>query len=62
MQKIMPVLVAAMPDALIVAGGCALSYGAWLLHPAAGFAVGGILLIAGGLTASRNLTAKKVAE
>jgi hypothetical protein len=44
MQK----LTKAIPDALIVAGSLALSYGAGLLHPAGGFITLGVLLIAGG--------------
>lgn len=58
MQK----LTAAIPDALIVAGGIALSYGAGLLHPAAGFIVGGLLLIAGGVIVARNATVTKIAD
>lgn len=58
MQKI----TSAIPDALIVAGSLALSYGAGLLHPAAGFIVGGLLLIAGGVIVARNAAVKKVAD
>lgn len=50
MQKILSLL----PDALIVAGGAVLSYGASLLHPAAGFIVGGLLLLAFGCLAARR--------
>lgn len=46
--------IAVLPDALIVAGGCAVSYGAWLIVPAAGFIVGGMLAIAGGWLAGVN--------
>jgi len=42
-----------LPDALLIAGSAALSYGAWLLHPAAGFISGGVLAIAGGIVAAR---------
>jgi hypothetical protein len=48
-------LIQALPDTLIVAGGCALSYGAGLLHPAAGFIVGGVLMIALGVIAARKV-------
>lgn len=45
-------LIKALPDTLIIAGACVGSYGAWLLLPAAGFIVGGVLLVAGGVVAS----------
>ena len=48
MQKFITIL----PDALIVAGGACLSYGAGLLHPAAGYIVGGVLMLAFGILAS----------
>jgi hypothetical protein len=41
-----------LPDALIVAGVAALSFGAWLLHPAAGFITGGLLAVLFGQIAS----------
>lgn len=44
-----------LPDALIVAGGAVLSYGAGLLHPAAGFIVGGVLLMGVGYLAARRV-------
>jgi hypothetical protein len=50
-------LIKMVPDALIVSGAGALSYGAGLLHPAAGFIVAGALMIMGGMQ-----IAKKVAE
>lgn len=41
-----------LPDALMIGGAATLSYGAWLVYPAAGFAVAGLLsLVAGVLTA-----------
>lgn len=56
MQKI----IKALPDAMIVGGVLAVAYGAWLLHPAAGFVAGGALTIAFGVLAA---TAKpKAAE
>jgi hypothetical protein len=48
-----------VPDALIVAGAGALSYGAGLLHPAAGFIVAGMLLLVGGVCAARRAPAEK---
>jgi hypothetical protein len=54
MQKI----IQALPDALIVAGGCALSYGAGLLHPAAGFITGGLLMLGFGWVSGRASPAK----
>jgi hypothetical protein len=51
----------ALPDALIVAGAAGVSYGAWLIYPAAGFIVGGLLVMAGGITADAKL-GKKAAD
>jgi hypothetical protein len=51
--------IAALPDALIVAGACAVSYGTWLLAPYAGFVVGGMLLIAGGVRMADSLPRPK---
>lgn len=48
MQK----LIKATPDAMIVVGVCAIAYGAWLLHPAAGFITGGVLAVAFGQIAA----------
>lgn len=50
MQKIITLL----PDAMIVIGGVLLSYGAGLLHPATGFIVGGVLMLAFGVVAARK--------
>lgn len=52
-------LITAIPDALIVGGAGALSYGAGLLHPAAGFITVGLLLIAGGVFAARRALVEK---
>ncbi len=43
-----------VPDLLMVAGAAAVSYGAWLIHPAAGFITGGVLLLVAGVLASRG--------
>lgn len=51
MQKFIKVL----PDALIVAGVGAISYGAGLLHPAAGFIIGGMLVAGFGWLAGRKV-------
>jgi len=56
MQK----LLTALPDALIVAGAATVSYGAWLLHPAAGFIVGGLLAVGGGIVADSKVSRKVV--
>lgn len=53
-------LIDMVPDALIVCGAGALSYGAGLLHPAAGFIVAGGLLIAGGILSAANSQKPKV--
>ena len=50
MQK----LINHLPDALIVTGGTVLSYGAGLLHAAAGFIVGGVLMLVFGVLAARK--------
>lgn len=50
-------LIKMVPDALIVSGAGALSYGAGLLHPAAGFIAAGLLLLAGGIQAGKNVKA-----
>lgn len=42
------------PDALLIAGAGGVSYGAWLLAPAAGFIVGGLLAMAAGWLESRS--------
>lgn len=43
-----------MPDALAVCGVASVSYGAWLVYPAAGFVVGGLFMLAGGLLSARK--------
>lgn len=50
MQK----FIKALPDAMIVAGVGAIAYGAWLLHPSAGFVVGGALTVTFGVIAARS--------
>jgi hypothetical protein len=62
MRKLIQALPGALPDALIVAGSLALSYGAGLLHPAAGFATIGVLMIAGGVIVARNAAAKPATD
>jgi hypothetical protein len=42
-----------LPDALMVAGAAAISYGAWLIYQPTGFLVGGGFLLAGGVMAAR---------
>ena len=43
-----------LPDAMMVAGAGAVSYGAWLVSQPAGFVVGGLLLLLGGFLAARR--------
>jgi len=43
-----------LPDLLFVAGSSLLSYSAWLLHPAAGYGVGGAILIVAGLVTAKG--------
>jgi hypothetical protein len=52
----------ALPDALIASGGCAVSCGAWLIAPAAGWIVGGLLLIAGGVLSAKSARAVKAED
>lgn len=52
-------LVTVIPDALIVSGAGALSYGAGLLHVAAGFIVAGALMLAGGICVARRAPVMK---
>ena len=47
-------LVRAAPDSLLVGGAAAISYGAWMIYPPAGFIAGGVLLIAGGVLLIRG--------
>lgn len=42
-----------VPDALMIGGAAALSYGAWLAHPSAGFVVAGVLMLAAGVLTAR---------
>ena len=39
----------------MVGGAAALSYGAWLIYPAAGFIVGGLIAIAAGFMLARGV-------
>jgi hypothetical protein len=43
-----------LPDVLMVGGAAALAYGSGLIHPAAGFIVGGILSMLAGVLAART--------
>lgn len=49
-------LASAVPDALMLGGTMAISYGSWLIYAPAGFIAGGVLLIAGGVLAVRGVT------
>jgi len=46
-----------IPDALMVVGAGAIAYGAWLVHPAAGYAVGGGFSLGAGIVAARKASA-----
>lgn len=41
-------------DALLIAGASAVSYGAWLIYAPAGFIVGGLFLLAGGVLVAKG--------
>lgn len=43
-----------LPDVLMTAGGCAITYGAWLIYEPAGAIVGGALLLIAGLLVARS--------
>lgn len=43
-----------LPDILMVGGAAALSFGSGLIHPAAGFIVGGMLTMAAGVLMART--------
>lgn len=43
-----------LPDFLLVGGAAALAYGAWLVYAPAGFIVGGLLALVGGVILSRS--------
>lgn len=58
MEKIIKLV----PDALILCGAGALSYGAGLLHPAAGFVTAGVLMLVGGIVAAINSARQKAAS
>jgi hypothetical protein len=57
-SKVAAVLRAAVagwaPDALMAGGAASVAYGAWLLAPAAGFVVGGLLAMVGGVIVARR--------
>jgi hypothetical protein len=55
-------LITMVPDTLIVSGAGALSYGAGMLHPAAGFVAAGVLMLAGGVLAARRAPAEKAED
>lgn len=46
-------IVSLLPDALMISGGAALSYGAWLIYQPAGYIVAGILLVVAGVLSAR---------
>jgi hypothetical protein len=52
-------LIKMVPDALIVSGAGALSYGAGMLQPAAGFIVAGLLLVVGGVFSAQRTPGEK---
>lgn len=57
MKKLLLALPGVLPDGLIIAGGSSLAYGAGLLHPAAGYIVGGVLMLAFGYLNARKAAA-----
>jgi hypothetical protein len=49
----MKVVAILIRDLVGIAGAGSVAYGAWLLHPAAGFIVGGALALAGAIAQGR---------
>jgi hypothetical protein len=49
-MAIVPVI---LRDLIGLAGAASIAFGAWMLHPAAGFIVGGVLALAGALALGR---------
>lgn len=43
-----------LPDILMAGGAATLSYGAWMAHPAAGFLVGGLLMLVAGVMIAKG--------
>lgn len=43
-----------LPDALMTAGGVAVSYGVYQIHAPSGYIVAGVLLIAAGVVAAKG--------
>lgn len=52
--KALPILSKALPDLMIVAGGALISVGAGQFHPAAGYIVGGLLMMGLGILGARK--------
>lgn len=46
-------LINSLPDALMIVGASAISYGAWLIYQPAGFIVAGCFALAAGVMAAR---------
>ncbi len=53
-KKVLRALPALLRDAIGLAAVGAISYGAWLLHPAAGFITGGALVLTGVIITARK--------
>ena len=54
LQRIAATAAEWVPDGLMVAGAGAIAYGASLVYPPAGWMVGGVLAIAGGVLLARG--------
>jgi len=54
LQRIAATAAEWMPDALMAGGAGAVAYGAGLIYPPAGWMVGGVLAIAGGVLLARG--------
>lgn len=49
----MKTIKAIVPDVVMIAGWAGVSYGAWTVYEPAGFIVGGVLAIMGGIVMAR---------
>jgi hypothetical protein len=54
MNKIKRAASSYLADALLIAGVGLVSYGAWLVYEPAGFIVGGLMGLAGGILAAKT--------
>ena len=54
LSKLRAAATASLPDVLMIGGAVAVSHGAWLVTAPAGFIVGGLFSLAGGMLVARR--------